>query len=359
MGDLFSPIDIGTMRVPNRFVRSATHAYMAPEDGSMSEREIALAEGLALGGVGLVVMGHAYVRKDGKCSAGMVGLDSDEKIEGFARVARRVHAAAGANGTKVVAQINFGGAQASIPQAGPRLLAPSARDDVAEAHAFSEPEAEELIHVYVEAARRARDAGLDGVQLHGAHGYFLNQTLSPRTNRRSDRYGGSLEGRSRLLKEVIVGIRECLGRGFPLLMKIASHDGLPDGLTLEDCVAVVAMAEGWGLDAIEVSGGMRSGMNMRRPRTQSDEGYFLAQAAAIKARVRMPVISVHGYRTLSVMRDAVGSGGADMIALCRPLICEPDLVKRLQAGQEKAACISCNECGKKALEHGLQCWLER
>jgi len=354
MADLFSELRIGTMTVPNRFARSATHDWTAHEDGTVSQREVEIYTKLGAGGVGLVIMGHEYVRRDGKCSAGMIGIDSDDKIPGLRTLAEAVHASGGA---KIVSQINFGGAQVPKELASGDILAPSAREDAPDARAMTDNEAEGLIQAYVDAAVRSKEAGLDGVQLHGAHGYLLNQFLSPLANRRDDAFGGSFDGRALFLRRVVTGIRATLGREFPLLIKIASSDGLEGGLTLDESVKAAATAEELGLDAVEVSGGMRGAMNTRRPRTIRQEGFFAEAAAAFKEALSIPVISVGGYRSMSKMQEIVESGRADMVSLSRPFIREPDLVDKFRRGtSDKAACISCNGCLKHRDE--FKCWAE-
>lgn len=354
MTDVFSPIRIGSMEAANRFLRSATHDFLADGAGRVTDAQVDLYRALGRGGAGLIVTGHAYVRRDGKCSRGMLAIDSDECIPGLARLARAVHEAGPA---RIVVQVNFGGASVRPGLQQGALLAPSARDDVPDARPFTGEEAAALVRCYVEAARRAAEAGADGVQVHGAHGYFVNQCLSPLTNRRTDGWGGDRDGRARMLLEIVAGIRASRGPGFPLLLKIASHDGMPGGLELADSVHAVSRAAGLGVDAVEVSGGMRPGMNMRKPVAEENEGFFLEQAAAFKAALSIPVASVNGWRSLARMRQALASGRADMVSLCRPLIREPDLVRRLAAGtQARASCISCNECLKR--QEALRCWAE-
>jgi 2,4-dienoyl-CoA reductase-like NADH-dependent reductase (Old Yellow Enzyme family) len=325
MIDLFSPISINSLLLPNRFVRSATHAFMAREDGRLQDQEIELYRNLSAGGVGLIITGHAYVREDGKASEGMHGLDSDDKIEPFTRAVEAVHAAGAA---KLVAQLNYAGAPT-----------------------FEAKEAGELITAFVDAARRAYTAGVDGVQVHAAHGYFLNQTLSPKTNQRTDRFGGSIGNRARLIAEIIAGIRSATGPDFPILMKLACLDGFPEGLPLEDSLSAALIAQEHGLDAIEISGGMRAGFNMRRPKKPEQEGFFLKEATAFKQKLMIPVISVHGYRTLSRMQEIISSGKVDLISMSRPFIREPDLVNKFyRQEKESADCISCNQCLKQRAE---------
>lgn len=331
MDILFSPVNIGALRLPNRFVRSATHDFLADAEGRVTPAHEALFTALARGGVGLIVIGHAYVRPEGRAMPAMLGLDDDGKIPGFARLAAAVHAAGPA---RLVAQLNHG-----VPD-GPT---------------FPEGEAPRLVEAWGAAAARAREAGLDGVQIHAAHGYLVNQTLSPLTNRRTDRYGGSLENRARLLREILEEVRRRVGPDFPVLIKLVSTDGQPGGFGPEEAPQVARWAQEWGLDAVEVSGGLRPGMNLRRPKRVEDEGFFREEARAFRQALSIPVISVSGYRTLAVMRDVVESGAADLIALSRPLIREPDLVVRFGRGQSnRSTCISCNECLKR--REPLRCW---
>ncbi len=331
MDALFSPLAIGTLRLPNRFVRSATHDFMADEEGRVTDAQVELLRALARGGMGLIVTGNAGVRRDGRSLPAMLGLDDDGQAAGLARLAAAVHAA---GPSRIVAQLNF--------------AVPAERT-------FTEAELAGLAPAWAEAAARAREAGLDGVQLHAAHGYFLNRILSPLTNRREDGYGGSPEGRARLLREVLEGIRRQAGRDFPVLIKLAATDGQPGGLTLEESMRIARRAQAWGLDAVEVSGGLRPGMNMRRPLRVEDEGFFREEARAFRQALSIPVIGVHGYRSLEVMRAAVESGAADLVALSRPLVREPDLVDRFRRGaQARSTCISCNQCLKQ--RRPLRCW---
>ena len=331
MDPLFSPLDLGPLRLANRFVRSATHDFLADGEGRVTGPQLELFRALARGGVGLIVTGNAAVRGDGRSLPGMLGLHDDGQVPGLARLAAAVRAE---GQSRLVAQLNF------VP--------PAAGD-------FAEEEAAPLAAAWAEAAARAREAGLDGVQLHAAHGYFLNRTLSPLANRREDGYGGTGERRARLLEEILERTRRLVGRDFALLLKLAAADGRPGGLVPEEALRIARRAQERGLDAVEVSGGLRPGMSMRRPLRVEDEGFFREEARAFRLALSIPVISVSGWRTAAAMREAVTSGAADLIALSRPLVREPDLVERFRRGaQERSACISCNQCLSRGLP--LRCW---
>jgi 2,4-dienoyl-CoA reductase-like NADH-dependent reductase (Old Yellow Enzyme family) len=184
--------------------------------------------------------------------------------------------------------------------------------------------------------------------VHAAHGYLLSAFLSPYTNRRVDEWGGTLENRSRVLLEVVRSIKERAGADFPVIVKLNSSDFLSGGLAIEDSAAAASMLEAAGIDGIEVSGGMsEAGRGSVWPgrRSEEEEGYFVANAATIKAAVRVPVFGLGGLRTFSVMERIIREGKADLISLGRPLIREPDLVRRFHSGEvDRSECISCNKC---------------
>lgn len=347
---LFEPTRIGPLTLRNRFVRSATHDYLGHPDGSISEPQVELYRALAAGGVGLIVSGHAYVAHPlGRASVNQNGLDDDRFVAGYRRLAETVHA----GGAALVLQISHAGRQGAPDwPAGQTPVAPSAVPE-SETGPLPRPLAEAeiwaLVDAFAAAMGRARAAGCDGVQLHVAHGYLLAAFLSPYTNRRTDRWGGSLENRCRILREILLRGRRLTGDDFPVLVKLNTTDGSSgDGfLTQADAVAAARALADWGVDAIEVSGGHRGARSvMSRPGVlrPDQEAYFAEAARAIKAAVEVPVILVGGLRSLTVMEEVVARGTADLVALSRPFILEPDLVNRLRDGQAVAACVSCNAC---------------
>jgi len=205
-----------------------------------------------------------------------------------------------------------------------------------------------LIADFVSAGVRAKRAGFDGVQLHAAHGYLLSSFLSPHTNRRTDEWGGPVENRSRVLVEVLRGIKAACGWDFPVIVKLNSTDFLEGGLVLEDAVRVARLIEAEGIDGIEVSGGMAEagrGSIWAGIRSEDDEGYFVASAARIKQAVHVPIFGLGGIRTLAVAERIVRESRADLVSLSRPLIRDPFLVKRFREGlAAKSECISCGKC---------------
>jgi 2,4-dienoyl-CoA reductase-like NADH-dependent reductase (Old Yellow Enzyme family) len=344
---LFTPVRIGKITVPNRFVRSATHDFMAEEDGSITSRNIALFSALAEGEVGLIITGHAYVNPAGKASPRQIGVHEDRLVEGLGRIPRAVHHFQ----ARIFLQIAHAGRQTKEKTCGCVPMAPSAvYEPVFKVmpHAMSKDEVKATVDDFVQAGRRAKEAGFDGVQVHVAHGYLLSGFISPHTNRRQDEYGGSLLNRLRVVREVLRSLKAVAGPDFPVIAKLNSSDFLPQGLSIDESLRMAEVLQADGLDGLEVSGGTSEagqGSVWKGLRSQEEEGYFVASASRFKAALDIPVFGLGGFRTFAVMERAVEQGKVDLISLSRPLIREPDLVRKLRLSQaDKSACISCNKC---------------
>lgn len=352
---LFEPFRIGNLELDNRLMRSATCDWISDNAGLVTDRQAELYAELGAGGIGLIVSGHIYVRADGIASSGMTGADRDECVTGLTAMAAAVHRTGRA---KIAAQLNHGGRSARMCFGKCDLAAPSPvpLDDKSPVpRDLTTAEVEALAKAYGDAARRVKAAGFDAVQIHGAHGYLVSQFLSPLTNKREDAFGGTLENRSRFLKTVYGHIRAAVGDAMPVMIKLGAFDGDAGGLTLEEGLQVGRWFAEWGGDAIEVSGGINAASSAMRIKAGKNEAPFLDKAAAFKHALSIPVITVNGYRSLAFMEKVLASGKADMIALCRPFIREPDLALALVQGTKTTAdCISCNRCFKTA-DTGLRC----
>lgn len=349
------------MTVKNRFVRSATNDNLGHPDGTLSEQEFALYRTLAQHQVGLIITGHAYVQHPlGRARVTQNAIYDDRFIGGYQRLADTVHA----YGAKLVVQISHAGRQTTpATTEGLTPVAPSAVTDLSTGvtpRPFTEAEIQQLIDAFVQAMVRVQKAGADGVQVHIAHGYCLAQFLSPYTNRRTDQWGGDIANRTRIVREIITRSRQAVGNDFPILVKLNSRDARtgPGYLTLDDVIYTAQMLAQCGVNAIEISGGMaedRAVMSAPGIARPQQEAYFAAAARAVKAAVSVPVILVGGLRSLAVMERIVGENIADMVALSRPLVREPDLVEKFLNGTAKAACISCNACFSP---QGLACYAQ-
>lgn len=350
MNVLFTPFTIGRLEVKNRFVRSATQHRMGHTDGSITAQDIAYYERLAAGGIGLIISASSYVSfPGGRSGARQNALYHDRFIDGYRAVAAAVHK----HGAKFVIQLSHAGRQ-TVPEliGGGRPQAPSSVPNGAAGvmpAELSNGEIEAIIDDFVAAMVRAGKTGCDGIQLHIAHGYLLSQFLSPHTNRRTDRWGGSAENRARILGEILARAKAVMPPEFPILAKLNTTDGFtgPQYLSLEDAVWTAKLLASLGVICIEISGGIQEAKGvMARPGIQSptEEAYFAAAARAVKQAVSMPLMLVGGLRSMAVMEQIVRGGTAELVALSRPFICEPDLVKKFAAGQTRANCISCNRC---------------
>jgi 2,4-dienoyl-CoA reductase-like NADH-dependent reductase (Old Yellow Enzyme family) len=362
MRQIFEPANLGGIEARNRLVRSATWDGMADAQGRATSRMIDLYRELAEGGVGVVISGYAFVRPEGRQWATQLGAHDDDAIAGLAQLARAVHGGGG----RLVGQIVHCGGQArpeatfGLPAVGPSAIAsPGYFGTPREPSAA---EIAELVASFASAASRMRRAGLDGVQLHGAHGYLISQFLTPSRNARTDAYGGSLENRMRFALETYRAVRRAVGDGFPVWIKMNGEDFAEGGATLEDAAALAAALAAEGIDAIEVSGGTGGSGKLGSSRTDierpEDEAYFLPHARALGAVAKdVSIITVGGIRSPEVIEAILAEGAAAACALCRPLIREPDLPERWRRGdRSRAACISCRGCFTPGMKgSGVRC----
>jgi 2,4-dienoyl-CoA reductase-like NADH-dependent reductase (Old Yellow Enzyme family) len=364
MGKLFEETRINGMTLKNRLVRSATWEGMCEPDGRPTPKLTGCYAELARGGVGLIISGCTFVRPDGKGFPGQMGIQTDT----FRAEMEALTAAVHDQGGKIAMQLHHAGGQTSSETAGGRPVSPSA---VAVAQ-FPETPAElslddiaELVALFGSGAKRAKEYGFDAVQIHSAHGYLINQFLSPLTNLRDDCYGGSAENRRRFLMEVYRSVRCSVGNDFPVLVKLNAADNLDGGLGLADSLHAAIALDNEGIDAIEVSAGTPASGDLSPVRPGSvagkQEAFNLSLAGMIKKSVSCPVMTVGGIRSIEVAEDILRKQDADFISLSRPFIREPGLAKRWQSGDRTpATCISCNGCFKPGLkEGGIYCAVEK
>ncbi len=359
MSTMFEATEINGMTLSNRFVRSATWEGLATEEGGCTPRLIDWMRVLADGQIGLIISSHAYVREDGKAGPGQIGLYKDGLIAGLRDMTDTIHE----RGGKIVCQLTHGGFFANPKLTGKEILAPSEVAGFAQTPRKEMTGADigEILEAFGEAARRAREAGFDGIQLHSAHGYLFSQFISPAFNKRTDPYGGSVENRARALVEVLGKIRDRVGDDFPILIKLNSEDFIENGLTLSDSLKIGAMLQENGMDAIEVSGGTlvsgKLGPSRQGIQTTEKEAYFRDAGKAFKEALDLPIILVGGNRSFQVAERLVEEGSADYISMSRPFIREPHLIKRWASGDlRKAACLSDNLCFTPGMEgKGVYC----
>ena len=354
MENLFKPGKIGNLELPNRIIRSATAERMADSKGYPTQKLKNLWVDLALGGTGLIITGHFYIHPSGKCHPEMTGIYEDSLVPDLASLVKSVHS----EGGKIAAQINHGGMQCASESV-KGAIAPSAIDEdflQQSTRQMSLHDIRRIINAYAQAALRVKDAGFDAVQLHGAHGYLINQFISPYVNRRTDEWGGDLMGRTRFLREISREVRTVVGPDYPILIKFGMEDGVRGGLSAEEGAKVIGMMQGMGLDGIEISGGVRANNSMKGINSEDREAYFLPLAKIARTETALPIVLVGGMRSRKVMEMVLESGIADFVALCRPLINDPDFPNQLKKGMiDKSSCISSNNCWPKDNGEGIAC----
>ncbi|MBP1700579.1 MAG: oxidase [Deltaproteobacteria bacterium] len=391
---VFSPTHIGQLEIKNRLVRSATYESAATSKGEVSDFMVDLYGTLAKGGVGLIITGYSGVYSKALAPDLSIRADNDDFIASLRKIPQAVHKAA--PDCRVMLQLVHPGRQVihredapklrpvlppaflayvqkhpevmAPPKEAPPVVEPTAPSAVYDAtfdripRALTLDEINNIIDAFAEGARRAQEAGFDGVQLHAAHGYLLSTFLSPRTNQREDQYGGSTENRTRIIKEIYERARRKVGDRFSILIKINTTDFLPGGMDLNEAVGVGKMLSEVGFAALETSGGMWEAVTRKKEdlgwlpvmipesrtgiKAQDQEAYFLPGAKALKEKTKATVILVGGLRSFSKIEEVLNSKGADLVSMSRPLIRQPNLPTLWRSGEgpDKAECISCNAC---------------
>ncbi len=312
MVGIVDPFEVKGLALRNRLVMPPMQTGFAASDGAVTDQLVDYYTQRARA-VGLVIVEHSYVRLDGKASERQLGIHEDHLIDGLERLASSVHA----TGTPIVIQLNHAGSKAREEITGLPPVAPSATDD---AKALHEADLVGVAEAYVSAAARAMKAGFDGVEVHGAHGFLLNQFYSPLTNTRRDQYGGALANRCRFPLDVVARVRATIG-GRLLLYRVGVVDLDPRGTQLDDSTRFAQRLKQAGLDLLDVSGGL---CGSRPPQLQDTPGYFVAHASHIKKAVGIPVIGVGGIRDLRYASRLIEDGDVDLIAVGRPLFQDPD-----------------------------------
>lgn len=375
-GVLFQPGSIGPVTTANRIVRAGTSETAAGDWGEITEQAVQIYGALALNRVGLILSGHMFCHPRGRYALRQVGIHEDGMVAGLTRLVEAVHR----QGGKVFAQLAHAGSQSRLP--GNRPLSPSPIPNALTGRMVdeaSEDEILEAIAAFAAAAGRAVEAGFDGVHIHGANGYLISEFSSPLTNRRTDRWGGSPEGRDRFAVEVLTAVRQAVPASIAVTVKLGLQDAVPGGMELSEGVRRGGVLAAAGADAIEVScnamrlpsdsakeyvavGPARALGDLLLHRLLSrahPEAYFLEPARQLRKRTSTPIILVGGMRTPETMEMIVESGYADFVAMARPFIREPDLVLKLAAGRRgPVACTSCNLCLMHESHHSLRCWRE-
>ena len=346
---LTSPTHIGTMALKNRMVMSPMTTAYCNDDQTPSERLIRYFEERAKGGVGLITMELITVDETHRYMHRSMTLGHDRYIEGHRRITERIHD----YGCKVQPQLSHTGPESVAPMfGGPQPVGPSVSVAPVWGWASRELDVSELPEIarhYGEAARRARESGYDGIELHGAHCYnLLGSFLSPQRNKRTDEYSAfRAETRTRFIAEVMAEIKSRAGRDFPVTFSISGYERVPGGRALDDTQLIARELVAAGVDAFRVSGGISDSLvTMMVGRSEYGDAHNVAQAEALKNVVDVPVMVVGRIHDPELAEQILANGQADLIAMARPLLADPELPRKVLAGQPRRIrrCISCENC---------------
>jgi 2,4-dienoyl-CoA reductase-like NADH-dependent reductase (Old Yellow Enzyme family)/thioredoxin reductase len=346
MGKLFEPIKIGTMKLKNRIVMPAIGTNFSSEDGFVTRALTNYHVERAKGGVGLIIVEGAYVEPRGKGSVRQLAVDHDNKISGLRKLATAIQA----NGAKATLQLFHGGRQSASSIIGTQPVSASevfCRLTQETPRALAVEEIQDVVENFAEGSRRTKAAGFDAVEIHGAHGYLINQFLSPLTNKRTDKYGGDVKGRTRFLLEILELTRGEVGSNYPILCRINGDDYIEGGLTLEETKKIAQLLEAAGVDALHVSGGVYdSPVPVTTSPMALPRGNMVHLAQAIKKVVNVPVIAVGRINDPELAETILLEGKADLVSMGRALLADPQLPVKAAIGalDDIRKCTACDEC---------------
>ena len=333
---LFTPITLpnGTT-IKNRFFKSAMSEGMGTKNFQPKKNIATLYKRWAEGGTGLIITGNIMVDPKGTAEPGNIVFDKNSNMDILKDWAKQGQQ----HGAKVMVQLNHPGKQ--VPKTiAKETVAPSAvplgnglNKLFSTPRALTTSEVEELVQKFVISAKISKEAGFSGVQIHAAHGYLISQFLSPHDNRRTDKYGGSLENRMRFLKEIYLRMREELGKDFTIGIKINSTDFKEDGLTEEDSLKTIIELANLGLDFVEISGGTYERPAMMGATSKSTNQVFFAEySKKLKQKIDIPVVVTGGIRSINAMNTLLNDNTTDFIGIARPLTIDPNIPNKIKQG---------------------------
>lgn len=355
---VFAPGKIGTLTLKNRVVKAPQSSGMSNMDGTVSERLVRYYRDQAAGGAGLIVVEYAYVDDIGAKSAHChLGISNNEHIPGLAWLAENIKEMGAAAGIQIehCGRQKFLGTQ---PICAPSALPwPKLWDQYgvqSVPHVLTIEEIQDIVHAFGDSALRAKEAGFELVEIHGAHGYLLTNFFSPHTNHRTDLYGGSLENRMRIYVEIVRDVRKKVGPDFPVTIRLSGTDYEPDGFPIEDTIELAKVLEREGIDAFHISGGDHHTMIHQVSPMAMSVCHNTWAAEAIKKVVSVPVIASGSITLPEYAEEIIASGKGDFVGLGRPLWADPEWPNKAAADhpEDIRPCIRCNEgCLERTFFH--------
>ena len=346
---------IGRLATKNRIVMPPMGTNLASRNGEVTERLVAYYEERAAGGVGTLIVEVAAVHPGGRAIPRQIGIWDDEFVAGLSVLAKAIQK----HGTVCAIQLHHAGRQTNASITGEQPVSASPlRCPVMQQvpRELSTREIGEIANAFGSAARRAMQAGFDAVELHGAHGYLINQFLSPYSNHRRDEYGGSRENRFRFAREIVEAVKRDTASDYPIIFRMSADEYMPGGLVSEDAQWIAQNLEQLGVSALHVSAGVYGSPAPMVPLMEIPPGPLVHLAEAIKSAVGVPVIAVSRLHQPELAEQVLRQGKADFIAMGRALITDPDLPNKVLSGRqhEVRTCICCNQgCLDRLLGEGL------
>lgn len=357
---LFSPIRLAGLEIPNRVAMSAMSTHMAAPGGFVTPEQVAYYRERALGGVGLIAVEYSCVdRATGLAETTQLCFDELHHVPGHVRIVEAIRE----TGARAFLQLHHAGRNTSPAVLGAQTVAPSAvpyrtATGPVIPRELQPAEVERLIACFERSAHWAVEAGYEGIELHGAHGYLLGQFLSPHTNRRDDEWGGDYERRLRFPVEVIKAVKRALGPNRPLVWRMSAIEFVDGGLTIEDTEAIAPRLAQAGADAISVSMGTFDSLDYVVEPMSAEEGWRLPYCGRIRRAAGVPVLAAGMIRTPTMAEQALADGEGDIITLGRPLLADPDWPNKARAGRDEdiRPCTTCNWCVGRGGRHlGTAC----
>lgn len=341
---VFSPYTIKNVTFPNRLVVSAMVTNFCNKDGSASERYIAYHEEKAKGGFGMIITEDYAIRVKGKGFSNVAGMWDDSLIDSHSELTRRVHQ----YDSKIIAQIYHAGRQTHQGVTGFPPEAPSAVPCPANKqipHELTVEEIKDIEQDFADCARRCKQAGFDGIEIHGGHGYLVAEFMSSYSNKRIDQYGGSLTNRMRFPLEAIAAIRKAVGEEFIVGFRISADELVPGGRTKEDTKTIALMLEAAGIDFLHVSAGVYGSSYAIAPPQAIKHGWLTDFAKEVKEIVHIPVITVGRINDPLIADQIIRSGKADFVTMARASLCDPHMPEKARQGnfEEIRYCIACSQ----------------
>ena len=328
MNYLLEPLNVGNLTLSNRLVMPPMETSKADSDGKVTQEVLEYYKEKSQGGyISLIIIEHSFISQEGKASSNQLSIADDSDIEGLKMLSNVIHQ----NGSKAIMQINHAGSAANEKITGKTPIGPSSVANPRKGnlpHELTKDEIKVVVNEFIDAAVRVKKSGFDGVEIHSAHGYFLNQFLSPLTNKRTDEYGGDILNRIRIHLEIIEGVREAVGEDFPIFLRLGASDYIDGGTTIEDSRLAAQEFERVGIDILDISGGF-CGYSVKGV---TEQGYFSSLSEAIKKSTSIPIILTGGITEVQAAEMLLSLGKADLIGVGRAILKDSNWAKNAIGG---------------------------